>query len=105
MGYEAPWGDVAYDGAKGIPAVFAAQYVVNTALKGMHAPSIKFKEVLTTAASKILSRLLLSGGYSLFPASFFRNNLDILDMAFAKHFMNSRLLGDKLARPVLTARN
>ena len=50
MGYEALWGDLVMDGAKGIPAVFAAQYVVNTALKGLHAPSIKFKEVLTTAA-------------------------------------------------------
>ena len=95
MGYEAPWGDIVYDGAKGIPAVFAAQYLVNTALKGLHAPSIKFKEVLTTAASKVLSRVLLSGGYYALPA-FFRNNLDILDVAFAKQFMASRLKSDKL---------
>ena len=96
MGYEAPWGDIVYDGAKGIPAVFAAQYLVNTALKGLHAPSIKFKEVLTTAASKVLSRVLVSGGYYALP-DFFRNNLDILDVAFAKQFMASRLKGDKLA--------
>ena len=94
MGYEAPWGDIVQDGAKGIPAVFAAQYVVNTALKGLHAPSIKFKEVLTTCAAKVLSRILLSGGYYALPA-FFRNNLDILDMAFAKEFMASRLKSDK----------
>ena len=96
MGYEAPWGDVIQDGAKGVPAVFAAQYLVNTALKGLHAPSIKFKEVLTTAASKVLSRVLLAGGYNLIPAGFFRNNLDILDVAFAKQFMASRLKSDKL---------
>ena len=96
MGYEAPWGDIVYDGAKGIPAVFAAQYLANTALKGLHAPSIKFKEVLTTAASKVLSRVLVSGGYNLIPAGFFRNNLDILDVAFAKQFMASRLKSDKL---------
>ena len=99
MGYEAPWGDLVYDGAKGVPAVFAAQYLVNTALKGIHAPSIRFNEVLTTIAAKILSRLLLAGGYSLFPAGAFRSNLDVLDYAFAKQFVNSRLLGDKLARP------
>ena len=103
MGYEAPWGDIVYDGAKGIPAVFAAQYLVNTALKGLHAPSIKFKEVLTTAASKVLSRVLLSGGYYALPA-FFRNNLDILDVAFAKQFMASRLKSDKLAGVSLPAR-
>jgi len=96
MGYEAPWGDIVYDGAKGIPAVFAAQYVVNTALKGMHAPSIKFKEVLTTIAAKILSRVLVSTGYNVGLPDFFKNNLDVLDAAFAKQFMNSRLKGDKL---------
>ena len=96
MGYEAPWGDIVYDGAKGIPAVFAAQYLVNTALKGLHAPSIKFKEVLTTAAAKVLSRVLVSGGNYALP-DFFRNNLDILDVAFAKQFMASRLKGAKLA--------
>ena len=103
MGYEAPWGDIVYDGAKGIPAVFAAQYLVNTALKGLHAPSIKFKEVLTTAASKVLSRVLVSGGYYALP-DFFRNNLDILDVAFAKQFMASRLKGDKLTGVRLPAR-
>ena len=104
MGYEAPWGDIVYDGAKGIPAVFAAQYVVNTALKGLHAPSIKFSEVLTTAAAKVLSRVLLSGGYYALPA-FFRNNLDILDVAFAKQFVASRLKGDKLSTPILPDRS
>ena len=104
MGYEAPWGDLVMDGAKGIPAVFAAQYVVNTALKGLHAPSIKFKEVLTTCAAKILSRLILSGGYNFFPVGAFRSNLDILDMAFSKQFMTSRLKGDKAAGPFIPAR-
>ena len=104
MGYEAPWGDVIYDGAKGVPAVFAAQYLVNTALKGLHAPSIKFKEVLTTVAAKIISRVLLAGGYAYLPVDAFRNNLDILDMAFAKQFMNSRLKGDKTV-PALTFRD
>ena len=99
MGYEAPWGDVIQDGAKGVPAVFAAQYLVNTALKGLHAPSIKFKEVLTTIAAKILSRVLVSGGYYALPP-FFRNNLDVLDLAFAKQFVNSRLKGDKLHPPL-----
>jgi len=103
LGYEAPWGDVAMDGAKGIPAVFAAQYIVNTALKGMHAPSISFKEVLTTIVAKILSRFLVSLGYYQLP-DFFRNNLDILDMAFAKQFVKSRLKADATKSPTVPAR-
>ena len=103
LGYEAPWGDIIQDGAKGIPAVFAAQYVVNTALKGLHAPSISFKEVLTTIAAKILSRVILAGGYYALP-DFFRNNLDILDMAFAKQHLASRVKTDKSPDPVVGAR-
>ena len=101
MGYEAPWSDILMDGAKGVPAVFAAQYLVNTALKGIHAPSIRFNEVLTTIAAKILSRIILSGAYITFPADFFRNNLDILDGAFAKQFLASRLKSKDSAVPLI----
>ena len=103
-GYEAPWGTIVADGSKGVPAVFAAQYLVNTALciRGIHAPSIKFKEVLTTIAAKILSRVLLSSGYSFLPAAF-RNNLDILDAAFAKQFLYSRLLNKENVKPQFTS--
>ena len=103
MGYEAPWGDIIADGAKGVPAVFTAQYLVNTALKGLHAPSIKFKEVLTTVAAKILSRVLVSGGWYALPP-FFRDKLDVLDAAFAKQFMASRLKSDKAHDPYVPAR-
>ena len=47
------------DGAKGVPAVFMAQYVVNVAAKGIHVPKFSFKEMLVTAASKTLSRPLI----------------------------------------------
>ena len=40
------------DGAKGIPGVFAAQYITNVGAKGLHIPSVSFKEVLVTAASR-----------------------------------------------------
>ena len=100
LGYEAPWGDILTDGAKGVPAVFAAQYLVNTALKGIHAPSVRFNEVLTTIAAKILSRVLLAGGYYSFPP-FFRNNLDILDGAFARQFLGSRLKANETVAPMV----
>ncbi len=48
------------DGAKGIPALIAAQYVVNTAARGLHIPSFSFKDLLLTGSSKALSRPLLN---------------------------------------------
>ena len=50
----------ARDGAKGIPAIIAAQYVVNTAARGLHIPSFSFKDLLLTGSSKALSRPLLN---------------------------------------------
>lgn len=47
------------DGAKGVPAVFFAQYVVNTSLKGLHVPGISLKDAFITAASKAFTRPLM----------------------------------------------
>ena len=83
LGYEAPWGDIVFDGGKGVPAVFLAQYLVNTSLAGFHAPSVAFKDVLITIASKVLSRVLISGVYSSIPGAA-RDMLDTLEAAFTK---------------------
>ena len=93
LGYEAPWGDVLYDGAKGVPAVFVAQYLVNTALAGFHVPGINVKDVLITAASKILSRVVISAGYGNF-GDRFRDYLDILEEVFNRQYQKSRLKSD-----------
>ena len=90
LGYEAPFTDLAMDGAKGIPGLFIGQYVVNTALQGMHIPKISFKDVLVTAASKILARLIMSGAYPNLGETF-RNNLDILDQQFVVQAIKSRV--------------
>ena len=44
------------DGAMGVPAVFMAQYIVNTSFRGLHIPGINMKEAFVTAASKTLTR-------------------------------------------------
>jgi len=93
LGYEAPWGDVLYDGAKGIPAVFVAQYLVNTALAGFHVPGINVKDILITAASKILSRVMIAGGYGNF-GDRFRDYLDVLEEVFNRQYQKSRLKSD-----------
>ena len=47
------------NGAKAVPAVFLAQYIVNTGTSGFHIPKVSMKEILVTAASKLLSRPLI----------------------------------------------
>ena len=44
------------DGAKGIPAVLAAQWVIATAYKGFHFPWFPMKDLLITAGSKTITR-------------------------------------------------
>ena len=57
------YGSAFQDGAKGVPAVFLSQYLINTAARGMHLPKVSFKEVLVTAASKTLTRPLIVLAY------------------------------------------
>ena len=44
------------DGAKGIPAVLAAQWGIATAYKGFHFPWFTMKDLLITAGSKTITR-------------------------------------------------
>ena len=50
----------AMDAAKGVPGLLAAQYVINTANRGLHLPIISFKDILITGASKVISRPLIA---------------------------------------------
>ena len=79
--YESPWGDQIMDGAKGVPAVFVAQYVCNTALSGLHAPKLAFNDILVTAASKIITRPIISLLYP-YLSDQMRTNLDTLEELF-----------------------
>ena len=94
FGYESPWGDLVQDGAKGVPAVFVAQYICNTALSGLHAPKIAFTDILMTAGAKVVTRPLLALIYPYLGETF-RNNLDVLEELFnSKQRAASRLLSD-----------
>ena len=89
-GYEAGFADLAMDGAKGVPAVFAAQYVINTALAGLHAPRLNFTDILVTAAAKIATRPLISFLYKPMGETL-RTNLDMTEALFLKQHRASRL--------------
>ena len=47
------------DGAKGVPAVLLAQWVIATAYKGFHLPWFTLKDVLVTAGAKSITRPLV----------------------------------------------
>ena len=88
--YEAPFTALVSDGAKGVPAVFAAQYICNTALQGLHAPKLNFQDILVTAASKVVTRPLLSLLYPML-GNQFRSNLDLVEETVALQNAASRL--------------
>ena len=68
-GYEAPFTDQAIAGVKGIPAVLVAHYIYQVFEQGFTFPSAGMKEYLVTAASKVLSRPVLSTIYGYLPAA------------------------------------
>jgi len=89
--YDAPYGDMVMDGAKGVPGVFAAQYICNTALSGLHAPSLNFKDILVTAASKIITRPLISFVYGPLMNDTMRDNLQVVEELIKRQGNASRL--------------
>ena len=59
IGATGGYGQAAVDGAKGIPGVLIAQWILATATKGFHFPWFSLKDLLITAGSKALSRPLV----------------------------------------------
>ena len=92
LGYEAPIGEQFSAGSKGVPAVFLSEYLVYTAMNGFHIPSIGFKDVLITTASKTISRPILSVLYP-YIGQMMRSNLDVLEEIFRRQRGNSNLGG------------
>ena len=84
------------DGAKGVPAVFASTYIVNTYLAGLHAPKLDVKDILITAASKIATRPIMSLLYPNLGDSF-RNGQDSLNTLFKTQRDKSSIKSKKKA--------
>ena len=77
-------------GLKAVPAVFMAQYITNTALKGLHVPKLSVQDILITAASKILTRPVLKYVYGYMPDAV-QNNFDANDDMVVQQVASSRL--------------
>ena len=60
-------------GAKSVPAVFLAQYIINTGASGFHIPKLSVKDVLITAASKAITRPLIVLAYPKLHATLQQN--------------------------------
>ena len=90
LGFEAPMASQFVDGAKGVPAVFAGTYIANTFMDGLHAPRLNFKDILITAASKIITKPLRS---QLHPylGQMYRNGTVALNKTFQAQY-NASLL-------------
>ena len=90
LGMEAPTSSQFVDGAKGVPAVFAGTYIANTFMDGIHAPRLNFKDILITAASKIITKPLQSVLYP-YLGQYYRNGQDALNATFIKQHGASTL--------------
>lgn len=67
------------DGAKGIPAVLIAQYIIQSFSKGFHVPWFNMKDLFLTAGTKALTRPLVGFIYKYLPADM-ATNLAVVDM-------------------------
>ena len=65
--YSASWATQFMDGAKGIPAVILAEWVLATFNKGFHFPWFGMRDLLITAGSKTISRPIASTIYNYLP--------------------------------------
>ena len=78
------------DGAKGIPAVILAQWILESFNKGFHAPWFNIKDLLITAGTKALTRPVIGFMLEYLPEDA-KNNLLIVDEMIARQHFRSNL--------------
>ena len=84
-------------GAKGIPAVILAQYIVNSFTSGFHVPWFNMKDILITAAAKAITAPLLFAVSESMPETL-ADGLDVMQQLVELQAAQSTLNGkDKRA--------
>jgi hypothetical protein len=81
--------DQLMDGAKGIPAVLFAEYILETFRRGFHYPKMRFKDIAVTAVAKTATRPLTVAIFPYLPADN-RASYLVLEAIFAKLAVTSR---------------
>ena len=71
------------DGAKGIPAVLLAQYILESFAKGFHVPWFNMKELLITAGTKAITRPIVGFVYKYLPTNA-KENLQVVEILIAR---------------------
>ena len=89
-GKDIGFGQQFMDGAKGIPAVLIAQWIVASFAKGFHAPWFNMKELLITAGTKALTRPVVGFVFEYLPDDA-AANLRVLDLLIALQQQKSTL--------------
>ena len=84
------------DGAKGIPAVFVAQYVLQSFSIGPSLPQFHLKDVLITSASKAITRPIAGFLYKNVFGEQLREMWDDVDMLIAYQQDRSSVKGERV---------
>ena len=86
--------DQLMDGAKGIPAVLIAQYILESFTRGFHAPWFNMKDLLITAGTKAITRPIVGFVYTYLPTNA-QDNLRVVDELVKRQRDKSTLKSDK----------
>ena len=81
------------DGAKGIPAVLIAQYIIQSFSKGFHVPWFNLKDLFITCGAKALTRPLVGFVYKYLPDNM-ATNLAVVDNLIRRQRNASSLKSD-----------
>ena len=84
------WSELFMDGAKGVPAVLLAQWVMNTFYSGFHFPWFNMKDLLITAGAKTITRPITGFLMDYLPADA-GDALEIVDQLVRLQVANSNL--------------
>ena len=91
IGNTAGYGTALADGAKGIPGVLIAQWIIATATKGFHFPWFNMKDLLITAGSKTVTRPLVYSVIDKLPEDA-QAGFAVMDALFAAQVAKSNIL-------------
>ena len=83
------YSDQFMDGARGIPAVLFAEYVLETFARGFHIPKFVFKEIAVTAFTKTITRPISVMILPYLPSDFQASYM-ILEAIFARSATTAR---------------
>ena len=83
--------DIIKGAAASVPAVWAAEYIVNTSGVGFHVPKPSIRDALMTAASKMLTRPLIGMSINTILPNAMRNNFEEANALEAKYNLASNI--------------